>query len=571
MTVLSIDGNRNSDELELRIVIEVMPHCRQRLLHESLFSLAFTVQVFCLGANCFATSQTSCASIRATQDDALRAALKALQENRLEDALRDLDVAKSVQPSDAQIRNFRGIVLVRLTRNSEAAQEYQEAIRLDPNLEDAYKNLGFLKWTEHDLENARVQLERAVELAPDDSFAHYYLGRVELDSGLYESAFEQFDRSGLAWPQDPQFLIAATKGYLALGKQEAAHKVIHRLANMQLNDSETAVLARVLLSAGDHARAIDVLRGLKESQNATEHRWAHLDLALCYLTAGRYENAAAESHILLQTPHFAGASAAEKAAAWSTIGIARARLSRADSAIEAFRQAAKLDSGREEYWLNLTRELMDLDRYAEAISVAQDALNSNPKSYALHLRLGAAYLSSDRYPEAENVFRKLVAAGDPLPTSYVGLAQVLLRTGRAEEAVSELAVARKKLGANFLISYFQGLALDRAAKAAEAVAAFQEAIQLSPNSAEAQLGLGKAELAIGRNDNAIADLQRTLRLDPANVQARRLLAQAYRRIGDSQASRYSQQITEKEAAPRNDLVGDFILPEWQNPRESSQQ
>jgi len=68
---------------------------------------------------------------------------------------------------------------------------------------------------------------------------------------------------------------------------------------------------------------------------------------------------------------------------------------------------------------------MDLSRYADAISATQAGLAANPKSYALHLRLGAAYLSTDRYAEAEQTFRELVRAGDPLPTSYIGLAQVL--------------------------------------------------------------------------------------------------------------------------------------------------
>jgi tetratricopeptide (TPR) repeat protein len=167
------------------------------------------------------------------------------------------------------------------------------------------------------------------------------------------------------------------------------------------------------------------------------------------------------------------------------------------------------------------------------------------------------------------VFRQLVAAGDPLPTSYVGLAQVLLRTGRAEEAVSELVAAGKKLGPNFLISYFQGLALNRAARPAEAISAFQDAVQLSPNSAEAHLGLGKTELQVGRTNDAIAELEKCLQLSPGNVQAQRLLSQAYRRAGDTQAaSRYSQETAETEPAPQNDLLGDFILPEWQSPQES---
>jgi tetratricopeptide (TPR) repeat protein len=337
---------------------------------------------------------------------------------------------------------------------------------------------------------------------------------------------------------------------------------------MRLSDSDVAVVARFLLSAGDNTIATDLLRRLSERKNPAGPRWAQLDLALSYLMTGNYEKAAAQSRMLIEAPQFAGATGEEEASARSVVGIAKARLGQSDAAVDAFRQAAKLDSHREEHWLNLTRELMESNRFAEAISAAQEALKSNPESYALHLRLGAAYLSSDRYSESESVFRRLVAAGDPLPTSYVGLAQVLLRTGRAEEAVSELAAAGKKLGPNFLISYFQGLALDRAARPAEAISAFQDAIRLNPGSVEAHLGLGKTELLVGHNNEAIAELQKCLQLSPGNVQAKRLLSQAYRRAGDIQAaSRYSHETEEKEPTPQNDLLGDFILPEWQSPPE----
>jgi tetratricopeptide (TPR) repeat protein len=297
-----------------------------------------------------------------------------------------------------------------------------------------------------------------------------------------------------------------------------------------------------------------------------------LDLALSYLAAGNFEKAAGQSQLLIEAPQFGEAPKREMAAAWSVVGIAKARLGHSDTAVDAFRHASMLDAAREEHWLNLTRELMDLNRDAEAISVTQEALKSLPESYALHLRLGAAYLSSDRYSDAESIFRQLIAAGDPLPTSYVGLAQVLLRTGRAEEAVSELGVAGKRLGPNFLISYFQGLALDRAARPADAIAAFQDAIRLNPGSAEAHLGLGKTELLVSRNHEAIAAFQKCLQLSPGNVQARRLLIQAYRRAGDAQAaSRFSQEAPEKEPGTHNDLLGDFILPEWQTPQGRAQQ
>lgn len=514
---------------------------------------------------CLAHVQRTLPSLRASQDEALPAALKALQENHLEEALQILTAAERELPSDARVRNFRGIVLVRLGRNGEAADEYREAIRLDPNLGDAYKNLGFLEWTEHHPESAREKLQHAVELDPADSFAHYYLGRVQLDAGLYESAFQELDRSGVAWPKDPQFLIEAANGYLGLRRQEKARDIADRLSTMQLSDGETAAVARLLLSTGNNSSAIDMLRKLNERQDPACPRWAQLDLALSYLMAGNSEKAASQAQILVNSTQLARAPDEDAAWLWSVVGIAKARLGDSGAAVNAFRQAAKLDSHREEYWLNLTRELMEVNREG-AISAAQEALKSNPQSYALNLRLGAAYLSLDRYAESESVFRKLVAAGDPLPTSYVGLAQVLLRTGRAAEAASELADAGKKLGPNFLISYFRGLALNRAGRPAEAISAFQEAIRLSPDNSEAHLGLGQAEFTTNHNNEAIAELQKCLELSPGNAQARRLLSQAYRRAGDTEAAlRYSQENQEKEPAPQNELLGDFILPEWQSP------
>jgi tetratricopeptide (TPR) repeat protein len=161
-----------------------------------------------------------------------------------------------------------------------------------------------------------------------------------------------------------------------------------------------------------------------------------------------------------------------------------------------------------------------------------------------------------------------VEAGDPLPTSYIGLAQVLLRMGRAEEAAAELSAAQRKLGAMFLISYFRGLSLDRAGKRLEALPAFQEAIRLNPSSAEAHLELGKTKLAVGRVDDAIVELEEALHLSPGNVQARRLLSHAYRRAGDAKrAAMYADTSAEAPPAAEGDLLGDFVLPEWQVPEE----
>src|SRR5207245_639212 len=113
---------------------------------------------------------------------------------------------------------------------------------------------------------------------------------------------------------------------------------------------------------------------------------------------------------------------------------------------------------------------------------------------------------------------------------------------------------------------FQGLALNRAGKQADALPAFQEAVRLNANSTEAHFGLGKTQLALGRVGEATAELEKALRLSPGNVQARRLLSQAYRRAGDMKnAAKYAEERTEAPPAAEGDLVGDFLLPRWQEP------
>src|SRR5437773_271164 len=148
---------------------------------------------------------------------------------------------------------------------------------------------------------------------------------------------------------------------------------------------------------------------------------------MTYILSRSYEHATQQAHIYIGLLPSKDSKAGELASAWSLIGIAEARLGRADLAVEALRQAAKLAPSEEEAWLNLTRELMELSRFADAISATQEGIASNPESYALRLRLGAGQLAAGRHAAAEDIFRALVVAGDPLPTSYIGLAQVLLR------------------------------------------------------------------------------------------------------------------------------------------------
>lgn len=368
-----------------------------------------------------------------------------------------------------------------------------------------------------------------------DDAAREYRRATELDSAM-EAAFRNL-------------------GYLewTTHRNSEARSDLQKALKLSPNDAFAAnYLARLQVDDQRPAEAILILRKF-----AGKNAWAQLDLALAYLRAGRYDDAVDAAQKI---------SAANGATAQSIIGIAEARLHNNERSVAAFVEAAKLASRQEEHWLNLTREQMDLKRLADAMTSIQQGLEANPKSYALNLRRGAIYFAMGKYDEAEKAYRVLVDAGDPLPMSTIGLAQVLLHTGRAPQAATLLAESERRLGPQFLIVYFQALALDHSGKRAEALAAYRRALELNPNSVEARLGVGKTSMLVGKADEAIPEFQQVLKTQPGNLQARRLLSRAYAMVGDQgNASKYGTQAPEGDSEPETNLVGDFIVPDWQQP------
>lgn len=483
--------------------------------------------------------------------------LLALQQNRPADALTALTAAEGENPHDANIRNFRGIALAQLGRSDEARAEYREAIQLNLRLTDAYRNLGHLEWTAGNRESSRAALKKALELSPDDPFAHYYLARVELDAQNYSEAVGHLDKSKSVWPSDADFYLEAATGYTSLHRTAEARAVLALVPQSDLTISQSIQLGALQIDCQQADEALAVFQRLQtQSMNAD---WAQLNLALAFLKV--HQPAEAEKTVLSIPKE------TRSGEAWTIMGIAEAEMQHHEEAIQSFRGVAEIAPQEEDAWLNLTRELMEELHYVDAVAAAQEAVSHLPRSYALRLRLGAALMKAARYKEAEEVFRDLIAKGDPEPTSAVGLAQVLMREGKPEDAAGVLGEAEKRLGTNFLLAYFRGIMLSRAGRRDEALPPLQEAVRLNPHSAVAYQWLGKAELQASQTDKAIVDLNQALKIDPDNQAARGLLARAYAiRKQPDQAEKYLREFKPEEVPKTiGDESADFLFPTWKIP------
>ena len=114
-------------------------------------------------------------------------------EDKYEQALKYLDRAVELNPSDKKTFMNRGKVMESLGRYQEAIDDYKEAARYYPEFEVAYYNLGFIYDSRYNnYPEALKYYNRAIELDPDYSNAYNNRGIVYAIMGDYNMAVMDF-------------------------------------------------------------------------------------------------------------------------------------------------------------------------------------------------------------------------------------------------------------------------------------------------------------------------------------------------------------------------------------------
>jgi tetratricopeptide (TPR) repeat protein len=92
-------------------------------------------------------------------------------------------------------RNNLGNALAAQGRFEEAMEQFQRALKIDPNDADAVYNLGNALAQQGNFEVAGKQLQHALEINPGHAMAAYDLGNVRARQGRFEEAIDQFQRA----------------------------------------------------------------------------------------------------------------------------------------------------------------------------------------------------------------------------------------------------------------------------------------------------------------------------------------------------------------------------------------
>jgi tetratricopeptide (TPR) repeat protein len=179
----------------------------------------------------------------------------------------------------------------------------------------------------------------------------------------------------------------------------------------------------------------------------------------------------------------------------------------------------------------LTHAYSDLSGRA-ARELATTAPNSIP---ALEMDADASELQG-KWDEAEKAYRKILEQNPNYPGIHFRLARLLLSKPNptpdfAEQAKkelqAELAIDPSNAGAEYVLGELARQGQDLSA----AEQHFAKAAQLETNFADAYLGLGMTLLAEKKYSEAVAPLEKAVKLQPGNPAGHYSLATAYSRTG----------------------------------------
>jgi tetratricopeptide (TPR) repeat protein len=257
-----------------------------------------------------------------------------------------------------------------------------------------------------------------------------------------------------------------------------------------------------------------------------------------------------ETETQVQQAYDAARAHPKDANAVGKLGMLLSLYKRPEAAKMCFRRAHELDP-RSFQWLYFWGYLaFGEKRYKEAVTVLNSALQLRPEYLAARLKLGEALLGAGKVDEAAGVYEAILKEYPDTAEACYGLGRVHMARGDLAAAVKFYRQACKLFPTYGAAHYALAMAyrkLGQRAKAEEEVAIHQRNQNIVPPvvdplrdelraldvSAVTHLDRGVNLEQVGRVEEAIAETEKALQLDPTLVKAHLNLLILYARLGNA--------------------------------------
>jgi superkiller protein 3 len=462
------------------------------------------------------------------QSTHLAAGASDFRQGNFDGALTEFRAAQTEAPNDAAIMNLIGITETKLGRIDAANAAYKEAISANPSLLAPHKNLAVNDLAAGRYREAEDQLQAALKITSTDPFLHAYLASLYVATSRDREAVDQLEPAASLIGTDSALLYGMAMACLRLHEDAKALPLIATGEQQSLFSVEQEYQLALLLTARkNYAEATKRFRQI--ALMAPDSWSAKEDLAISMLNENRQQQAIPLLEELTR-------KRSSDAGAWALLGSAYELSGDKQQSLDAYRSAIAADPENPDRYLDLARLLMDLDRYGEATQIVQAGIAHTSDPYALDIRKGSIQMLQGSYAEAGTTFQNAIAQHPEISLGYYALAQCDLKAGRAQAAEVILNDAAAKAPADAKIDFLDGIVLSQLGKRDQAIAAMQRSIGLDSQVAESHYELGRMLADAGQLQQAKSEFERAVALAPTRANAFYQLSRIDARLGDKPAA-----------------------------------
>lgn len=257
---------------------------------------------------------------------------------------------------------------MRAERYQEAANQFEEALNKDANLDQARLNLAICKFEFRDYTAARPLFSSLIGLKDQAPEATYYLGRIDLLEDHVDSAIKRLRSLEPGEFRDEKYYLAVAL-FRKQQYAESAELLKQWIAENPRDFRAHQRLARVLLKLGKQQEAEQEFQRTKELQNYYMEGSEALRTCQRLLAAGKSDEAWQQCGSMTNTDDV------DKLAA---LGIAFGSQGDANHARTIWQKAVRLDPDSPEINYNLALACFHLRDMVQARSYAGDAVRLWP-------------------------------------------------------------------------------------------------------------------------------------------------------------------------------------------------
>lgn len=429
--------------------------------------------------------------------------------NGMEDepALADLNQAVRLEPKTPEVRNARGSYYARTDKPKLALEDFNAALDADPDYPEAYNSRGALYANAlNEPDKALSDIEKAVQLKPEDSGYRYNLGMMRLRQREFGRAVEAFNKALELKGPPARILAARADAYSLLGDHAAAFQDVQLALE---KDPKFAgaydVLGSMRLRAHDYEQAV---RDLNQAlQLDPDHVWARIHRGRALGALGSMRAAVKDFKKAVEAdPHSKDA--------WTNLCQAKRMMKDPGGAVSDCTRAIEIDSFHSPAYIQRGLAYLAMREADKVLDDMGSAVALGVRSAEAHLAMGVAHAATRQYRDAHRDFEAALQIDPGVRSTQVGFAP---SRDNGEDYFNAIADLDELTRGDTNQAYFfmmRGDAYLNAEHYDKAIQEYTKAMELDATNADAYVMRGVTLQSQDALDAAQQDYLRAIELAP---------------------------------------------------------